>query len=535
MPLSCFHNKKGMITVLIWSFSAWILVTLVASEINSPFLLHKYNYIILPIIGSIFPFVPMFGWIADAYCGRYKIMHQCLQVQWLASIAFCMLPIIPDSLPHAVTIKYTVDTIIVVILLFSLAGLQVNILQFGVDQLPDASSADITAFTNWYTWVGCLGYITAKFSTDCICSKYTAVAKLLLPACTTLALCLDYNFNHWLIKEPASENPLKLIYRVMCYAWKNKYPRQRSAFTYCDDKRYSRIDFAKQKFGGPFSTEKVENVKTFWRILFYFAVFFIYAGFIINILTVSVKMEYHIQTIQQESRNTPCSTGDITKCLQKNLIYNFGYLVVAIVIPLHEFLLHRLIGRLTSFTKFITGLLLSLLSTIGYLALEVAGHIKLHDDITNVTCLLEVKESDYSTWNSLPVDYKWTMLPESLHAFGNIFMLVGVIQFICAQSPYSMKGLILGIAYGLFGLSIIISYVIMLPITSTVHKWPPNRYGCGTWYLLSASIVLLIMFIIACLLSWRYKKRQRGDVLPNEQVFAINYYTRYIMYNAVES
>ena len=29
----------------------------------------------------------------------------------------------------------------------------------------------------------------------------------------------------------------------------------------------SRLDFAKERFGGPFTTEQVENVKTFFRIL----------------------------------------------------------------------------------------------------------------------------------------------------------------------------------------------------------------------------------------------------------------------------
>ena len=41
----------------------------------------------------------------------------------------------------------------------------------------------------------------------------------------------------------------------------------RSAFTYCDDEKPTRLDFAKERFGGPFSTETVEDVKTFLRIL----------------------------------------------------------------------------------------------------------------------------------------------------------------------------------------------------------------------------------------------------------------------------
>ena len=48
---------------------------------------------------------------------------------------------------------------------------------------------------------------------------------------------------------------------------KHKYPLHRSTFTYSDNYIPSRLDFAKERYGGPFKTEQVENVKTFLRIL----------------------------------------------------------------------------------------------------------------------------------------------------------------------------------------------------------------------------------------------------------------------------
>ena len=64
-----------------------------------------------------------------------------------------------------------------------------------------------------------------------------------------------------------TQNPFKLIYKVIRYAIKQKHPRCRSAFTYCEDELPSRIDFGKSKYGGPFTTEQVEDVKTFLRLL----------------------------------------------------------------------------------------------------------------------------------------------------------------------------------------------------------------------------------------------------------------------------
>ena len=293
----------------------------------------RYHHVFLyyGIVGIALLVCPVFGWIADAYWGRYKMIRRSLFIMWLATIGFCLVSVIPDYFPHATTIKEVANAILLMILFLSLGGLQVNIIQFGVDQLTDASSNSITAFANWYVWVFYVNVVIAILSQKCVCSKYTAVAKLLLPACTTLALCLDYNFNHWLIKEPVSENPLKQIYRVMCYARKNKYPRQRSAFTYCDDKCYSRIDFAKQKFGGPFTTEKVEDVKTFWRMLLCFIILFLCSAFIMNVHSVSKKMRYHLYTNIEEDNVLTCSMEHTNNCYQREALYSMSNLAVIII------------------------------------------------------------------------------------------------------------------------------------------------------------------------------------------------------------
>ena len=68
--------------------------------------------------------------------------------------------------------------------------------------------------------------------------------------------------------EPGHGNPYKSVITVLIFAWKHKYPLQRSAFTYCDDDEIpSRLDFGKGRYGGPYSTEQVEDVKTFIRII----------------------------------------------------------------------------------------------------------------------------------------------------------------------------------------------------------------------------------------------------------------------------
>ena len=55
--------------------------------------------------------------------------------------------------------------------------------------------------------------------------------------------------------------------KVLKYAWKHTCPERRSAFTYWEEDIPLRIDLGKSKYGGPFTTEEVEDTKTFFSIL----------------------------------------------------------------------------------------------------------------------------------------------------------------------------------------------------------------------------------------------------------------------------
>ena len=151
--------------------------------------------------------------------------------------------------------------------------------------------------------------------------------------------------NSWLLKEPVTHNPLKLIYLVLIYAVKNKYPCMRSAFTYWEDKRYTRIDLGKRKYGGPFTTEQVEDVKTFFRILAVMmstnAIYFLL--YVIGI-SLSRMMNYlkepDIKFIACE--NSPISDY-LANCYQRDLILYAGETAVVVLVP---------VAKLGSYIKF---------------------------------------------------------------------------------------------------------------------------------------------------------------------------------------
>ena len=67
--------------------------------------------------------------------------------------------------------------------------------------------------------------------------------------------------HNWFIVDSDSNNPYKLVFKVLKFATDHTAPIRCSAFTYCEDKLPSRLDLGKEKYGGPFTTEQVEMLK----------------------------------------------------------------------------------------------------------------------------------------------------------------------------------------------------------------------------------------------------------------------------------
>ena len=81
-----------------------------------------------------------------------------------------------------------------------------------------------------------------------------------------LGLCIIRKSKNVYI-NPVQSTPFKLIVNVIKFAWKHKYPVYRSAFTYWENDIPSRINLGKNKYGGPFTNEQVEDVKTLLQLL----------------------------------------------------------------------------------------------------------------------------------------------------------------------------------------------------------------------------------------------------------------------------
>uniref|UniRef100_A0A1X7UPW4 Uncharacterized protein n=1 Tax=Amphimedon queenslandica TaxID=400682 RepID=A0A1X7UPW4_AMPQE len=140
-----------------------------------------------------------------------------------------------------------------------------NIIQYNIDQLVGASADELSSVIYWHILSEPL-VLLLFYLLQCLFFSTSGVS-------VSLVLVSHSFFKHKLENVSLIKNPIKLIVRVLCYARKHKYPENRSALTYWEEEAPSRLDLGKDKYGGPFTEEEVEDVKTVFRMLPLFIAF----------------------------------------------------------------------------------------------------------------------------------------------------------------------------------------------------------------------------------------------------------------------
>lgn len=241
-------------------------------------------------------FYPVAGLLADVYFGRYKLIHISLWLLWTAFVLFALaLSLYPIKvLPVALT-KYVVPIVAFILVSLGTGGVEATIIPFGADQLSQGASSDeLSSYFYWYYFgrqAGALGGTLLFFAL--LLPKYVAgddksvenfnlqiantVQPVVVVLAMTIAIILHVSLKGWYFRNKQRENPLKLVINVLYYVAtvKRHAPQYRRAFRYGEPWK-PRIELAKAEYDGIFTSEEVEDVKTFLRILL---IIFSLAGF----------------------------------------------------------------------------------------------------------------------------------------------------------------------------------------------------------------------------------------------------------------
>ena len=551
----CVKSKAALL-VLCWNTLITIVVgyvleygsVLATAADFEPLYVDKFQTY-APIIFGFFAFLYLFyhvaGCLADIKCGRYKTITNSLWFTIWSGVFTSSGTIIIACYYYKIILLQKVNVIVLfavgfgsstligIILLFSsYISFNANVIQFGIDQLCDLPSEDSVLFVHWFVFTSHLGAainksaiisvvytwlyikINRKYIPEFIAGFHTTpiLALIFLAASVLIAKCKYQQFTI----DSGSRNPYKLVYRVIKFAAQHKIPIRRSAFTYCEDELPSRMDLGKEKYGGPFTTEQVEDVKAFLGIL----VVLLRLGpmFITDIA--SSDLLYRFSNHLHNNWYTQQTSG-VSRLLRIVINgFKIGVLTEILIVMLILFYLYVLRPFICRYIpgmlkRIGLGIITRLLSILYVFLIDTFGHTEQSND----DCFLNIP-----LHSELGISTHYLIFAYFLNALCIMFFYTATFEFICAQSPHAMKGLFIGTFFLIKGLFQLLGITI---VSSPFASWDFNTPfpSCGFVYYLVNILVALIGLVAYTWVARSYQYRQR-DEPDSIYRYAEEYYDR---------
>ena len=404
----------------------------------------------------------MVGMAADLLVGRSTVIQACIALQSVSALCNIALLILQMYLPSPAETVFAYFTEA----LCCIGGscYIACVIPFTADQLIGAFGEQLSFTVYWMMWGFAIGYHTIILSFnpfDYLNFTAQVVAFLCL---STMAFILWY-WNESLNMVPQQTNPYKLIFKVLNYARKHKYPERRSAFTYWEEDIPSRIDLGMSKYGGPFTVEEVEDVKTFLSLIpVILCAGGCNLGMYMNIEWEAWFLDEQVHISTKHTTILACS--DILNAL-----------MIILGVPLYHFLIYPLFyNHIPTMLRSIGFGLFLLLCSFAISAM--LGNILLCSSNLNVTCLFFHSEMFNISSNGL----WWSLSPSIIFNLGYLISLITLFEFVFAQTPRSILGMMSGLIILSVGLSSFLGYGIYqlalnkLPITHTYSLFSSNVY-----------------------------------------------------------
>ena len=442
---------------------------------------YKYGFVIMNSFGYFF--FPLFGLLADVWIGRYKAV--------LIGIVLCFISwiiigigFIVDSYIASETIIYSVYGFAYFFQFSGFSSFTANIIQYNIDQLVGVSADELNSVIYWHILSEPLVHFLF-YLLQCLfySSKYFIMITFIASGVSVSLVLVSHSFfKHKLENISLMKNPIKLIVRVLCYARKHKYPENRSALTYWEEEAPSRLDLGKDKYGGPFTEEEIEDVKTVFRMPPLFI------GFVAFILS----DDYYWSAVKSFTLPTCLAVTDSH--------YSFCSVILMLV---YLFFIRVCFYKYipSMLTRMSVGIFLAFIVTISKVIIFV----------------IERSQPDMNIIGKL------LFIPQTIQAFSYILVYPVSLEFIVAQSPVHMRGVMVGLWYAT---SCGLTFLINIIVKFLFHC--ESQYICTSfYYYITKSVLVLIILIVFVILAKHYKYRVRENEVNIVQIVD-DHYQRYI-------
>ena len=506
--------------------------------------------------GVSYLFYPLCGWIAEVFFTRFRMIKWSFIAMLISSIMISISGILFIVTTKAFVFKsYPVYSGMVFIMtgLFGLGIYEANAIQFGMDQMLESSSEQLSSFIHWHFWcvhigplityyaiVGTVYFLDCFFDADDTFNTFNHLLSWILIALScfqiVIAVCgilLSFMAKKYLRVEESSKNPLRIAIKVVIYSLKHKHPERRSAFTYWENDIPSRIDLGKEKYGGPFTYEQVEDVKTMFGLLL----------LIVSLIGYHLSGDgYSLTFYIMNTVGCPTSVPFIGMVLNPEHIIT---LVVVFCIPIYHFMKKYLLRNSPSLlTRLWIGLFLCLVNES--IQCIYSNFLKQRQFLCpkivafdNPPLLLKCTVSNIRVHRNNSCEYFCTtspindplvylsLVPLILNGLSYLLVFVTTVEFICAQSPNAMKGFLIGVWYSMLSVKYMVVYILDTRMfLKDVSEW--NLYHG----IKGACIFISIIIFSSICKHYQYRRR---DEIVNEQAIIEEQYERELLLNSSSS
>ena len=552
-----------------------VLLTVVGSNSLLTNLLDTDSKAIASLVqGLVYISYPLIGLLADIKLTRYRMI--CLSC-WVMFVSTLLLSIWIfsfamhyDELYHYSPLT---TTLFIGSLVFVASGIlgkgmfESTAIQFGTDQMIEASSAQLSTFIYWYCWSFYVGNVCVDVISAVIISMFSqcylsvedffdgayrivllwiymivAILQCIL-SCVGLLLLYLKKFKNHLNIEPVGVNPVKQIIDVIKYAYHHKYPVRRSALSYYLNTYPSRIDFGKVQYGGFFTNEEVEDTKTVLRLLVLLLSLF---GFYLS--SDGFSTSSHIL-----SKSCPSSVTLLLLVANPSFISD---VITLVGIPLLHLFIKSSLGKYfpNMLKRMWFGLVLLFFHELSSLIINSQViYTKLCDPVFNISEISHLSPlsacyfsfipfSNNTEWNTtdcvtlctsslytMDSTLMWLLVPHILLGFGYMLVFMSVLEFICAQAPFRLKGFMVGIWYAMFSIKYIF-HIIEFSITFFISK---EDKAWIVYESIKIGIIGLSLIIFGISCRW-YRYRERDEVV-NVQGMIEDIFERELNQHQIES
>ena len=214
-------KEKGAIVVIVCNV---LILISVFVQFQRSYLMSSTFTIALPLM-SIITF-PIAGIVADTCVGRLKVIQASAAFVITSSLLNMLLVLVQDYLNLTTVTAFVL--LIEGLCCIGISCYSACLLPFTGDQLIGASGEQLSFAMYWMMWGFVIAYHTILLSFISL-HEFEYVAPLLALLCISTMAFILWRWKSSLNTIHQLSNPYKLIFRVLHYSWKHKYPERRSA------------------------------------------------------------------------------------------------------------------------------------------------------------------------------------------------------------------------------------------------------------------------------------------------------------------